>query len=287
MRRNQDHSRSDMGEATRATGAPVKVLIADDEPLARRRSARLLRERNDVEIVAQCSGGREAVKMIRELKPDLALLDIQMPDLDGFGVIAEVGPAEMPQVVFATAFDQHAIRAFEIDACDYLVKPFTSERFHAAVDRSIDRVRLRVSRKGERGAEEDRLLSILQRVFDEEGERAHNEAAGSDRILVRDRDRVRLVRVRDVDWVESEANYVRLHVGAASYLIRGNLGKLEEKLSGFGFVRVHRRFLVNVERVTEVQPWFGGDAVLVLSNNAKVRLSRTFREPFERRFLSP
>jgi two-component system, LytTR family, response regulator len=259
---------------------PVKVLIADDEPLARRRSARLLRERDDVEIVAQCSGGADAVESIREHEPDLVLLDIQMPDIDGFGVVSEIGTDKMPQVVFVTAYDQHAIRAFDINAVDYIVKPYTSERFHEAVNRAMTRIAARADSTDLANVEEARLLSILERV-------TANDVAGSDRIIVRDRDRTRLIRARDVDWVESEANYVRLHIGAASYLIRGNLGKLEEKLAGFGFVRVHRRFLVNVERVTEVQPWFGGDAILVLANNTKVRLSRTFKEPFERRFLSP
>jgi two-component system, LytTR family, response regulator len=258
----------------------VKVLIADDEPLARRRSARLLRERDDVEIVAQCSGGADAVESIREHEPDLVLLDIQMPDIDGFGVVSEIGTDKMPQVVFVTAYDQHAIRAFDINAVDYIVKPYTSERFHEAVNRAMTRIAARADSPDLANVEEARLLSILERV-------TANDVAGSDRIIVRDRDRTRLIRARDVDWVESEANYVRLHIGAASYLIRGNLGKLEEKLAGFGFVRVHRRFLVNVERVTEVQPWFGGDAILVLANNTKVRLSRTFKEPFERRFLSP
>lgn len=248
------------------SAAQYRAIIADDEPLARRRSARLLRERDDVEIVAQCSGGREAIAAIREHKPDLALLDIQMPDVDGFGVITEVGVESMPQVVFVTAYDQHAIRAFEINAVDYIVKPYTPARFNEAVDRALSRV-------AHRAGEQSRMSSTLQRV--------------ADRILVRDRNRIRLVRIKDVDWVASEANYVRLHVGATSYLIRGNLGKLEEKLAPFGFIRVHRRFLVNVDRVAEVQPWFGGDAILVLANNAKVRLSRTFREPFERRFLSP
>lgn len=248
------------------SAAQYKAIIADDEPLARRRSARLLRERDDVEIAALCSGGHEAIAAIREHKPHLALLDIQMPDVDGFGVITEIGVAAMPQVVFVTAYDQHAIRAFEINAVDYIVKPYTPERFHEAVDRALSRV-------AARSGEETRLSSTLHGV--------------ADRILIRDRDRIRLVRIRDVDWVASEANYVRLHVGATSYLIRGNLGKLEEKLAPFGFIRVHRRFLVNVDRVAEVQPWFGGDAILVLSSNAKVRLSRTFREPFERRFLSP
>jgi two-component system LytT family response regulator len=258
----------------------VKVLVADDEPLARRRSARLLRERDDVEILAQCSGGSDAIAAIRENRPDLVLLDIQMPDVDGFGVVTEVGLENMPHVIFVTAYDQHAIKAFEINAVDYIVKPYTSERFHEAVDRPIARIGVN---SADASADEARLVSVLQRVFADEDKTER----GSDRILVRDRDRIRLVRANDVDWVESEANYVRLHVGTGSYLIRGNLGKLEEKLSAFGFVRVHRRFLVNVDRVTEVQPWFGGDAILVLSNNAKVRLSRTFREAFEKRFLSP
>lgn len=269
-----------MAETAMLSRAVVKVIVADDEPLARRRSARLLRERDDVEILAQCSGGNDAIAAIRENHPDLVLLDIQMPDVDGFGVVTEVGLENMPHVIFVTAYDQHAIKAFEINAVDYIVKPYTAERFHEAVDRAIARIGVKGSGTS---ADEARLVSVLQRVFadDEKTER------GSDRILVRDRDRIRLIRANDVDWVESEANYVRLHVGAASYLVRGNLGKLEEKLATFGFVRVHRRFLVNVERVTEVQPWFGGDAILVLSNNAKVRLSRTFRETFERRFLSP
>ena len=258
----------------------VKVLVADDEPLARRRSARLLRERDDVEILAQCSGGGEAIAAIRENRPDLVLLDIQMPDVDGFGVVAEVGLENMPHVIFVTAYDQHAIKAFEINAVDYIVKPYTSERFHEAVDRAIARMAAKTT---ETSTDEARLVSVLQRVFADE----EKTERGSDRILVRDRDRIRLVRANDVDWVESEANYVRLHVGTASYLIRGNLGKLEEKLSAFGFVRVHRRFLVNFDRVTEVQPWFGGDAIIILSSNTKVRLSRTFRETFEKRFLSP
>ncbi len=269
-----------MAEPAAISQSVVKVLIADDEPLARRRSARLLREREDVEILAQCSGGNEAIAAIREQAPQLVLLDIQMPDVDGFGVIAEIGLENMPHVIFVTAYDQHAIKAFEINAVDYIVKPYTSERFHEAVDRAVERINLRATDKS---ADEARLVSALQRVFADE----EKTERGSDRILVRDRDRIRLIRAQDVDWVESEANYVRLHVGTASYLIRGNLGKLEEKLSGFGFIRVHRRFLVNVDRVIEVQPWFGGDAILVLSNNAKVRLSRTFKETFERRFLSP
>jgi two-component system LytT family response regulator len=263
----------------------LSVLIADDEAVARRRTVRLLRERSDVEIVAQCAGGAEAVESIRELEPDLVLLDIQMPDIDGFGVISDVGLDKMPQVIFVTAYDQHAIRAFEVNAVDYIVKPYTSERFHDAVDRALKRI----AQGADRG-DEAKLEALLQRLFSEEARAERNgvtEEPGADRIIVRDRDRMRLVRVQDVDWIESEGNYVRLHVGTTSYLIRGNLGKLEEKLTAFGFVRVHRRFLVNVDRVIEVQPWFGGDAILILGNNAKVRLSRTFREPFEARFLSP
>jgi two-component system LytT family response regulator len=271
-----------MGDSSADLRDVVKVLIADDEPLARRRSARLLREREDVEIVAQCSGGAEAAASIRALAPDLVLLDIQMPDLDGFGVIAEVGLEHMPHVVFVTAYDQHAIKAFEIDAVDYIVKPYTAERFNAAVDRAIERIGQRASAAPENSTEESRMISLMQRVFGDE-----DQSRTSDRIIVRERDRIRLVRAREIDWVESEANYVRLHTGTGSYLIRGNLGKLEDKLAAFGFVRVHRRFLVNLDRVTEVQPWFGGDAIIILSSNTKVRLSRTFRETFEKRFLSP
>lgn len=262
---------------------PVSVLIADDEAIARRRVTRLLRGRDNVEVVAQCAGGTEAVQQILELKPELVLLDIEMPDLDGFEVIAEVGLDRMPHVVFVTAFDQHAIRAFEVNAVDYLIKPFTTARFNEAFDRALSRL----SQVADR-AEEARLTTMMQRLV-VEGLPARGpaaEQAGADRIIVKDRDRMRLVRAHEVDWVESEGNYVRLHIGATSYLLRGNLSRLEESLGPFGFVRVHRRFLVNLDRITEVQPWFGGDALLVLTNGAKVRLSRTFREPFEGRFLS-
>jgi two-component system LytT family response regulator len=262
----------------------ASVVVADDEALARRRVVRLLRERDDVEVVAQCAGGAEAVGAIREHAPDLVLLDIQMPDMDGFEVIAELGMEKMPQVVFATAYNEHAIRAFEVNAVDYIIKPYTTERFNEAVDRAL----LRIPGIGPRG--DERLEAMLQRLFGEDANRerpAATDEPGSDRILVKDRDRTRLVKAQDLDWIEAEGNYVRLHVGATSHLIRGNLGKFEEKLAQFGFVRVHRRFLVNIERVSEVQPWFGGDAVLVLNNGAKVRLSRTFKESFEARFLSP
>lgn len=257
----------------------ARVLITDDEPLSRRRTARILKEREDVEVIGQCSGGEEAIASIRQNGPDIVLLDIQMPDIDGFGVISEIGTENMPYVVFITAYDQHAIKAFEVNAIDYLVKPYTTERFHEAIDRAIKRLSERSGK-----ADGAKLEAILQRVFSDD---ARGDAPGSDKILVRDRDRTRLIRARDIDWVESEANYVRLHTGNTSHLIRGNLGKLEEKLAAFGFVRVHRRFLVNVDRVTEVQPWFGGDAILILGNNTKVRLSRTFRDTFEKRFLSP
>ena len=263
----------------------ASVVVADDEALARRRIVRLLRDREDVEVVAQCAGGAEAVGAIREHSPDLVLLDIQMPDMDGFEVIAELGVEKMPQVVFATAYNQHAIRAFEVNAVDYIIKPYTTERFNEAVDRALTRI----ADKGPRG-DEARLEAMMQKLFgdDARSERtSKDDEAGSDRILVKDRDRTRLVKAQDIDWVEAEGNYVRLHAGATSYLIRGNLGKLEEKLAQFGFARVHRRFLVNVERVSEVQPWFGGDAVLVLNTGAKVRLSRTFKDAFEARFLSP
>lgn len=262
----------------------ISVVIADDEAIARRRVARLLRARDEVNVVAQCAGGREAVQAIGEHHPDLVLLDVQMPDLDGFGVIEEVGADQMPQVIFVTAYDQHAIRAFDVNAVDYLIKPYPTSRFNEAIDRAVKRLSDSAA-----PSEEKRFESILQRVLGDEArvERNGNDEIGADRIIVKDRDRMRLVRAQDVEWIESEGNYVRLHVGSASHLVRGNLSRLEDKLAAYGFLRVHRRYLVNLDRVSEVQPWFGGDAVLVLGNGARVRLSRTFRESFEARFLSP
>ena len=267
------------------TDRPVTVLVADDEPLARRRILRLLRAEPGVEVVAECKGGRSAVEQILARNPDLVFLDIQMPDLDGFGVIAEVGPERMPSVVFVTAFDQYALRAFEVHALDYLLKPFEAERFHSAL------VRARANLSPRREAAypgEDRLRQLLAEVL---GDRAAGGQGGSEaadrttsqffeRVAVKTDGATRILQIADVDWFETDGNYVRVHVGKSTYLIRSTANRLQEALDPRRFARIHRRFLVNIDRVVGLEPWFGGDAIVLLRDGSKLRLSRNYREAF-------
>src|SRR5690242_2451739 len=266
---------------------PVTVLVADDEPLARRRILRLLRAEPGVEVVAECKGGRSAVEQIRARSPDLVFLDIQMPDLDGFGVIAEVGPERMPSVVFVTAFDQYALRAFEVHALDYLLKPFEAERFHSAL------VRARANLSPQRDASypgEERLRRLLAEVLGtgqgREGETAAKSASRFfERVAVKTDGATRILQIADVDWFETDGNYVRVHVGKSTYLIRSTANRLQEELDPARFARIHRRYLVNVDCVVGLEPWFGGDAVVLLRDGTKLRLSRNFKEEFLGRML--
>ena len=223
------------------TDRPVTVLVADDEPLARRRILRLLRAEPGVEVVAECKGGRSAVEQIRAPAPDLVFLDIQMPDLDGFGVIAEVGPERMPSVVFVTAFDQYALRAFEVHALDYLLKPFEADRFHSAL------VRARANLSPARDASypgEDRLRAAARRGArrgGREGERAAKTTSPYfERVAVKTDGATRILQIADVDWFETDGNYVRVHVGKSTYLIRSTANRLQEELDPRRFARIHR-----------------------------------------------
>jgi two-component system LytT family response regulator len=262
------------------TDRPVTVLVADDEPLARRRILRLLRAEPGVDVVAECKGGRSAVEQIRARSPDLVFLDIQMPDLDGFGVIAEVGPELMPSVVFVTAFDQYALRAFEVHALDYLLKPFEADRFHT----TLVRARANLSPARDAGYPgEDRLRRLLAEVLGggREGESAAKTTSPYfERVAVKTDGATRILQIADVDWFETDGNYVRVHVGKSTYLIRSTANRLQEELDPRRFARIHRRFLVNVDRVVGLEPWFGGDAIVLLRDGSKLRLSRNYREGF-------
>jgi two-component system LytT family response regulator len=265
------------------TTRPITVLVADDEPLARRRLIRLLRAEPGIEVVAECKGGRDAVEQILAHAPDLVFLDIQMPDLDGFGVIAEVGAQRMPAVVFVTAYDQYALRAFEVHAFDYLLKPFEGERFHAA----LGRVRSFLSARRREGYPgEEQLRRLLAEVLGRDGEAPAKPASPFfERVAVKSDGGTRILQIADVDWFETDGNYVRVHVGKNTYLIRSTANRLQEELDPARFARIHRRYLVNVDRVVGLEPWFGGDAVVLLRDGTKLRLSRNFREEFLGRML--
>ena len=244
----------------------IRTLIVDDEPLARERLKRFVSGERDLELVGECAAGREAVAAIHALRPDLVFLDIQIPELDGFGVVEAVGVAEMPAVVFVTAYDRYALRAFEVNALDYLLKPYNRERFRKAVERA--RAQLA---NGARGELNERLLSLLEN-FKAEPPR-HLE-----RLMIKSAGRVFFLRAEELDWIEAEGNYLRLHAGRESHLLRETMNRLASKLDPDKFLRIHRSALVNIERIKELQPLFSGDYVVILRDGKQLTLSRSYRE---------
>jgi two-component system LytT family response regulator len=249
--------------------APIRTLIVDDEPLARERVRLLLEREPDLEIVGECSDGHEALATIRSTSPDLVFLDIQMPELDGFGMLAELDPAHLPAIIFVTAFDQFALRAFEVHALDYLLKPFDSERLQAAVQRAREWIRR------QRGGELDPRLAALL-----------NDLKGAPkvpgRLAVKSGGRVLLLRTEDIDWVEAADNYVNLHVGKESHLLRETMNALEARLPSERFLRISRSTMVNLDRIRELQPMFHGEYAVILQDGTRLTLSRGHREKLSR-----
>ncbi|MFL5537550.1 MAG: LytR/AlgR family response regulator transcription factor [Longimicrobiaceae bacterium] len=250
----------------------MRVVVADDEPLARRRMLRLLRDHDDeVDVVAVCETGAHAVEAIRETRPDLVFLDVQMPELDGFEVLERVG-GELPAVVFVTAHDRYALRAFEVHALDYLLKPFDVERFNQALERG----RCQVARQGEDA--QTGLAALLEQLARERGPApSPRPRRWLDWVMVKTRGRVEFVRTADIDWIEAEGNYVRLHAGKKAWLVREKIGALEERLDPDAFLRVHRSSIVQVDRMAELHPMVAGDGILVLRDGTQVKLSRGYR----------
>jgi len=249
----------------------LTVIVADDEKIARRRLVRLLEETGEAEIAAACAGGREAVSQTIALQPQLLFLDVQMPDLDGFEVLRHLSGKAAPATVFVTAFDQYAVRAFEVHAVDYLLKPFDTARFRDAFERAKQQVRGRPP-----GSDDERIRALLADYISAAKQDAARQTL--DRVAVKVDGSLRIVKTADVDWWETDGNYMRLHVGGASHLIRMTAAGIEPQLDPRTFIRIHRRYIVNIDRIVEVQPWFAGDAIIVLRGGAKLRLSRTYRE---------
>ena len=245
-----------------ARHASVRTLIIDDEPLARRRLLALLADEPDIEVVGEASGGTSAVKMISAERPDLIFLDVQMPGLDGFGVLRAIAPDLLPLVVFVTAYDEHAIRAFDVGAVDYLLKPVVESRFRAALRRALGRVR--ASQPSELSRQVHALLERL-------------DAPHPDRIAIHSQGRVTFVRVEDIDWADVDGDQVRLHVGRETHCMRETMSELETRLPTPTFLRIHCSTIVNVDRIREVQPWFKGDYVLILHDGTRLTSGRTYR----------
>jgi two-component system, LytTR family, response regulator len=246
-------------------GPLLRALIVDDEPLARAHLRKLIAADPEVEVVGECGNGRDAVAAILERTPDLVFLDIQMPELDGFEVVRQVGASRMPAVVFVTAYNEYALRAFEVYALAYLLKPVDRSRFAHVLERAKGQARL---------AAPSELESRLTALLEQGGERGRPD----DRLAIKVEGRILFVRIDDIDWVEAEDNHVRLHVGPRTHVVRGTLTALERRLPAPRFLRAHRSAMVNVDRITEVQPWFGGDYVLILADGTRITSGRTYRE---------
>jgi two-component system LytT family response regulator len=247
----------------------LKVLIVDDERPARQKMRRLVSADPDVRAVFEAADGVRALEQIRNESPDVVLLDIQMPGVDGFGVLDALGAGERPHVVFVTAYDEYALRAFDVHAVDYVLKPFDAERF----TRAFARAKLAAGR--ERDAEErQRLERVLSDVRQRPG--------GLDRLLVESGDRIVLLPLDGVERLEAARNYVTVYAGAARHRLRTTLDQLEARLDPQMFVRIHRSTIVRTDRVTELRPWSHGDYVVVLQSGARVRLSRRYRNRLQR-----
>jgi len=234
----------------------IRTVIVEDEPLARQHLASLLRTERDVEVVRECATGAEARQAIDESQPDLVFMDIRLPEEDGMSVAAGLAQTPRPLVIFVTAHDEYAIRAFEIDALDYLMKPFSAWRLKATLERARD----------ELSRHQGRVADGVQR----------------DRLVVKTGGRVYFVRTTEIDWCEADGNYVTLHAGAQHHFVRRTMASLEAQLDPRRFVRIHRSTMVNIDRIQELQPTFGGEYVVVLRDKTRLPLSRGYREALQR-----
>ena len=238
-----------------------EAIVVDDEPLARRSVRKYLRSFPEFEITGEYGDGESAVTAIHQKKPDLVFLDIQLPEFDGFDVIRAVGQDQMPVTIFVTAYDRFALQAFEAHALDYLLKPYSEDRFRNSVIRAKRTLDL-----GQQQAPSRQLVQLLDQIG--------KKKDYIERISVPVKGRFLFLNVRDLDWVEAEGNYLRLHHNGASYLIRANMSDMEAKLDPDKFMRIHRSTIVNLQRIREVQPWFHGHHRVVLNNGQELKLSR-------------
>jgi two-component system, LytTR family, response regulator len=243
----------------------IRTLICDDEPLARERLRALLVRHSDIQIIGECSNGADAIESIAEQRPDLVLLDVEMPQVDGFGVLEALDPKALPAVVFVSAHDQYAVRAFESHALDYILKPFDEAR----VDRALHRVRSQLAQAQGTRPIDPGLVSLLEELRDRRR---------SDRLVVKTGGRVIFLRTEDIDWIEASGNYVRLHVGGEAHLLRESMKNMERRLDPSTFVRIHRSAIVNVDRIRELEPWFHGEYIVILRDGTRLTSSRVFSD---------
>lgn len=249
----------------------IRTLIVDDEPLARRGIRAQLKDEADIEVIAECGNGRDAVAVIAAQKPDLVFLDVQMPELDGFGVIEAIGLERLPAVIFVTAYDQYALKAFEVHALDYLLKPFDPERFTTA----LERARAQIDRQNLSDLSE-RLQGLIE---DLKADRKYAE-----RLVVKSVGRIFFLGVEEIDWVEAADNYVRLHTGRASHLLRETMSSIEKRLDPERFVRVHRSTIINIRRIKELHTLFHGEYEILLLDGTRLTSGRGYRDRLQELF---
>jgi two-component system, LytTR family, response regulator len=247
------------------TGARIiRALVIDDEPLARNMIREMLESDPDVEILADCANGREAIAAIKEFSPDILFLDVQMPELGGFEVLESFDPGTVPYVIFATAYDQYAVRAFEVHAFDYLLKPFDRERFDVAWQRAKSQIKL--DRADHR---DEHILALLEEM--RRGPRY------LERLVIKNGGRVFFLDVQEIHCIEAEGNYVLVHDGAKNYLLRETISGLQAQLDPRQFLRIHRSAIVKLDKIKELQPWFHGEYRIILENGKQLTLSRNYR----------
>jgi two-component system LytT family response regulator len=243
----------------------ISALIVDDEPLARRRIHKLVSQHTDIEIVGDCANGHEAIAAIHRQKPQLVFLDVQMPEITGFDVLEALEPELMPLVIFVTAHNQYALRALEVHAFDYLLKPFDKARF----DKTLQQAKARIHSE-HKGDVNRRALALLEEL--------RSRTNHLERLIIKTGGRVFFIRTEVIDWLEAEGKYVRLHVGKETHLLRETIGNLESRLDAKKFLRIHRSYIVNIERIQELEAWFHNEYRVILRDGTKLMMSRSCRK---------
>ncbi|MCI0618475.1 LytTR family DNA-binding domain-containing protein [bacterium] len=246
----------------------IRVCIIDDEPIACRRIQRLLKDDDDIEIVGICNDGEEALDAIHQFHPDLIFLDVQMPGMDGFEVLSSLNPESMPHVIFVTAFDRYAIKAFEVHALDYLLKPFDRKRFEQAVERSKAQIH-----QSQQRSSSSELVALLKEM--------KSQSQHLERLVVKSQGRVFFLKTDEIDWIEAQGKHVSIHIGKETHLVREAMNNLETELDPKKFARIHKSTIVNIDRIKQLQPLVHGDFRVILRDSTVLTISRRYRQKID------
>jgi len=246
----------------------IRVCIIDDELIACRRIQRLLKDDAEIDIVKICNDGEEAVESIQQFHPDLIFLDVQMPGMDGFEVLTSLNPESMPHVIFVTAFDRYAIKAFEVHALDYLLKPFDRKRFEQAVERSKSQIQ-----QSQERSNNSELVALLKEM--------KNQSQHLERLVVKSQGRVFFLKTDEIDWIEAQGKHVSIHVGKETHLVREAMNNLEIELDPKKFARIHKSTIVNIDRIKQLQPLVHGDFRVILRDSTVLTISRRYRQKID------